>query len=91
MKKTDLEKHKAMKTLGAMKCEPTSDRFAGGANLPGDRRDQREKDKAAGLVPYAVKLPQELVAELQALARTREASLNDLTAELLRKSLKAKK
>lgn len=91
MKKTDLEKHKAMKTLGAMKREATPDRFAGAAGAPGDKREQRDRDKQAGLVPYAVKLPQDLVAELQALARSKEASLNDLTAELLRKGMKAKK
>jgi hypothetical protein len=91
MKRTDLEKMKAMKTVGAMKREAVADRFAGGAGGPGDKRDQRDRDKAAGLVPYAVKLPQDLVAELQALARSREASLNDLTADLLRKGLAAKK
>ena len=91
MKKTDLEKLKAMKTVGAMKREPSSDRFGAGAGAPGDKREQRDKDKAAGLVPYAVKLPQELVAELQTLARSKETTLNELTAELLRKSLKTKK
>ena len=91
MKKTDLEKVKAMRTMGAMRREPTADRFGAGAGEPGDKREQREKDKAAGLVPYAVKLPQELVAELQTLARTKETSLNELTAELLRKGMKTKK
>ena len=91
MKRTGLEKIKAMKTMGDMKREPVSDRFGANAGAPGDKREQRERDKAAGLVPYAVKLPHDLVAELQALARTKEAPLNELTAELLRKGLKAKK
>ena len=91
MKPTDLQKLKAMKTLGAMKREPTPDRFGGAAGAPGDKREQRERDKAAGLVPFAVKLPAELVAELQALARTKEPTLNDVAADLLRKGLKAKK
>lgn len=90
-KKSDLEKLKAMRTVGAMKREPTSDRFGAAAGVPGDKREQRERDKAAGLVPFAVKLPQELVAQLQDAARDKEATLNDLTAELLRKGLKAKK
>lgn len=90
-KKTDLEKHKAMKTVGAMKREPTSDRFGAAAGAPNDKREQREREKAAGLVPFAVKLPAELVAELQTLAREKEATLNDVTAELLRKGMKAKK
>ena len=91
MKRTALEKLQAMKTVGAMKREPTSDRYGASASGPGDRREQREKDKAAGLVPFAVKLPQDLVAEVQSLARKKQATLNDVTAELLRKALKAKK
>ena len=91
MKKADLEKVKAMRTMGAMKREPTDERFGTSSGVPGDKREQRDRDKAAGLVPYAVKLPQDLVTELQALARTKETPLNDLTAELLRKGLKAKK
>ena len=91
LKPTDLQKLKAMKTVGAMKREPTSDRFGANAGVPGDKREQRERDKAAGLVPFAVKLPAELVAELQVLARDKQATLNDVTAELLRKGMKAKK
>ena len=90
-KRTDLEKVKGMMTVGAMKREPTPDRFGAAAGVPGDKREQRERDKAAGLVPFAVKLPQELIAQLQKAARDKEATLNDLTAELLRKGLKAKK
>ena len=60
MKPTDIEKLQAMKTVGAMKREPTSDRYGANAGAPGDKREQREKDKAAGLVPFAVKLPQDL-------------------------------
>ena len=91
MKPSDLQKLKAMKTVGAMKREPTSHRFGAAAGAPGDKREQREREKAAGLVPFAVKLPAELVAELQTLAREKEATLNDVTAELLRKGMKAKK
>ena len=90
-KKTDLEKGKAMKTMAEMRREPIPDRFGAAAGVPGDKREQRERDKAAGLVPFAVKLPQELIAQLQEAARDKEATLNDLTAELLRKGLKAKK
>jgi hypothetical protein len=91
MKRTALEKLEAMKTVGAMKREPTPGRYGADASAPADKREQREKDKVAGLVPFAVKLPQELVTALQALARDREATLNDVTAELLRKGMKARK
>jgi hypothetical protein len=68
-KKSDLEKLKAMKTMGEMRREPIPDRFGAAAGAPGDKREQRERDKAAGLVPFAVKLPQELIAQLQEAAR----------------------
>jgi hypothetical protein len=80
-----------MKTVGEMKREPIPDRFGAAAGAPGDKREQRERDKAAGLVPFAVKLPQELVTQLQDAARDKKETLNDVTAELLRKGLKAKK
>jgi NRPS condensation-like uncharacterized protein len=91
MKPTDIQKLQAMKTVGAMKREPTSDRYGANAGAPGDKREQREKDKAAGLVPFAVKLPQDLVASLQALAKEKSTTLNDLAADLLHKGMKAKK
>jgi hypothetical protein len=91
MKRTALEKVEAMKTLDEMKRKAIPERYGAKAGEPADKREQREKDKAAGLVPFAVKLPQDLVASLQALARQREETLNDVTAELLRKGMKAKK
>ncbi|MEO8484708.1 MAG: hypothetical protein ABI585_00075 [Betaproteobacteria bacterium] len=91
MKRTALEKVEAMKTVGAMKREPTSGRYGADAGAPAGKREQRDKDKAAGLVPFAVKLPQELVASLQALAQQKSATLGDLVAELLHKAMKAKK
>ena len=91
MKRTGLEKVEAMKTVGEMKRKAIPDRFGAKAGAPADKREQREKDKAAGLVPFAVKLPQDLVTSLQALAKERAATLNDVTADLLRKGMKAKK
>ena len=87
MKRADLEKQLSKKVEGRMKHEPSSDRYGGGAALPGDRREQREREKAAGLVPFAVKLPQELVTALQAKARERSLGMNELTAELLAKAM----
>ena len=87
MKKADLEKFLAKKVEGAMRREQHSDRYGAGSAQVHDRREQRMAEQAAGLVPYAVKLPQSLVTTLQALAQARAASLNDITAELLRKAL----
>src|SRR5688572_28741929 len=83
MKKADLEKHLGQKIVGQMRQEPHSDRYGAASGAVGDKRVQRERDKAAGLVPFAVKLPQALVAKLQALAVERGTTLNDVTGELL--------
>jgi len=52
-----------------------------------DRREQRKRDQALGLVPFAVKLNGDLVQQLQTLAKERELDLNQLVAELLTKGL----
>ena len=87
MKKADLEKQLGKKIAGRMQQEPHSDRYGTASGGIADKREQRERDKAAGLVPFAVKLPQELVTKLQNAATERGASLNDVTAELLNAGL----
>ena len=83
MKKADLEKQLGKKIAGRMQQEPHSDRYGTASGGIADKREQRERDKAAGLVPFAVKLPQDLVAKLQAIAAERGASLNEVAGELL--------
>jgi hypothetical protein len=56
------------------------------ADIP-DRREQRERDRALGLVPFAVKLNGDLVQQLQTLSKERGVELNQLVAELLQKGL----
>ena len=87
MKKADLEKQLGKKIAGRMQQEPHSDRYGTASGGIADKREQRERDKAAGLVPFAVKLPQDLVAKLQAIAAERGVTLNDLTTELLQGTL----
>ncbi len=87
MKKADLEKLKGRKLAGA---GTTSDRFGKGAAAVLDKREQREREREMGLVPFAVKLHSDLVRELHAAAEKRGTGLNELTAELLRKGLAAK-
>ena len=89
MKKADLEKHLGKKISGRMHQEPHSHRYGSGSGQVADKREQRERDKAAGLVPFAVKLPQVLVTQLQGAATERSVQLNDLVAELLTRALSA--
>jgi hypothetical protein len=88
MKKTDLEKLKGLKIDGRMKHAGTPGRFGASADAATSRREQRERERAQGLVPFAVKLDGELVKRIQALAQDRKSGLNEVVTELLEKGLK---
>lgn len=90
MKRADLEKSKGKKIDRQMSQSPIRGRFGQGAAVMVDRREQRKRDQALGLVPFAIKLEGDLVKQLQALAQERGTGLNEITAELLKKGLKAK-
>ena len=90
MKKADLEKTKGKKIERQINQAPNPARFGQGAPAMVDRREQRKRDQALGLVPFAIKLDGELVKQLHLLAQERGTGLNELTAELLKKGLKAK-
>ncbi|MGO3743656.1 hypothetical protein [Kerstersia sp.] len=85
MKKTDLEKNKALKLMGKMQAAVPPGRYAGAAVL--DRREQRRLDQAAGLVPFPVKLRQPLIDALRAKAQADGVNLNDLVNTLLADAL----
>ena len=87
MKKTDLTKHLAKKLDGRMKAAGVPDRFAQGAADATDKREQRRLDSAAGLVPFACKLPGELVKRLHEKAAAHEGGVNALVAQALEKTL----
>ena len=87
MKKTDLEKLKG-KRLGGGGAAP--DRYGKGSAVPADRREQRERDREAGLIPFAVKLHADLVRDIRAAAEARGVGLNEITDELIRKGLQSK-
>ena len=87
MKKTDLEKNKGLKLDGKMNQADAASRFGKTAEVVLDRREQRKRDQALGLVPFAVKLDGDLVQQIQALAQTRELGLNQVVADLLKKGL----
>lgn len=90
MKSTTLEKNKGAKIANKMSNTATPGRFSAEANVVVDRREQRRRDQALGLVPFAVKLDGELVNAIHALAQERANSLNDVVADLLKKGLAGK-
>lgn len=89
MKKAELEKMKGKKIAGAG-AAAGADRFGKGAAGVHDKREQRERERQQGLVPFACKLHEDLVREIHAAAQARGLGLNEITAELISKGLKAK-
>ncbi|TMH12305.1 MAG: hypothetical protein E6H58_17405 [Betaproteobacteria bacterium] len=87
MKKQDLAKNLALKISGQMKSAGVPGRFAQGSSDLVDRREQRKRDAAAGLVPFACKLPADLVKRINERAVECDGGVNALMAELLAKSL----
>jgi hypothetical protein len=87
VKRTELAKLKGKKVDIRMNQAGTPGRFGKAAAEVPDRREQRKRDQALGLVPFAVKLDGELVQRLHALAQQRETGLNELVGELLTKGL----
>jgi len=85
MKRGELEKRQGSKLTNQMRADGNAYGRAAAPEL--DRRAQRERDRAAGLVPFAVKLPQDLVRALQERATQQGSGLNEITAELLNKAL----
>jgi hypothetical protein len=88
MKKSDLDKQLGKKVGGQMKVAGASGRFGQGVGDVVDRREQRRIDAAAGLVPFACKLPADLAGTLREKSAGRDDGINGLVAELLRKALK---
>ena len=56
-----------------------------------DKKEQRRRDSAAGLVPFACKLPSTLVAQLHAAAEGTEGGVNALVELALSTQLNKKK
>jgi len=88
MKKTDLEKQKALKLAGKLNAAISPARY-GGASAVVDRREQRRMDRAAGLVSFPVKLHQPLITALTARAESEGVSVNELVNTLLADALKS--
>lgn len=89
MKKTDIEKSKAIKLRETLQKAPVPARFGVVSTAVPDRREQRRLDHAAGLVPFACKLKDELVQRMRAMAEQEGGDLNALTERLIRAGLSA--
>jgi len=88
MKKTDLEKNKALKLLGKMKQSPIPARFSSTtASAAPDRREQRRLDQAQGLVSFPLKIKQTLADEIRQQAAARGVTTNEVIGELLAAAL----
>ena len=88
LKKTDLSRMLESKIEGQRKKSAVPGRFAQDAEGLPDRKQQRKLDAAAGLVPFACKLPADVVTAVRNKAATHEGGLNALVADLLRAGLK---
>lgn len=83
MKKTDIEKNKALKLVHSMKhAAPRGPGKEVGAPKI-DRREQRRLDQQQGLVPFACKLDAGLVKQLQELASGHAGGMTAVLGELL--------
>jgi hypothetical protein len=90
MKATDLAKMKGKKIEEQQRQAGTPGRFGKDAHTALDKREQRERDRELGLVPFACKLHGDLVKQIRDLAASRNIGLNEITAELIAKGLAKK-
>ncbi|MCU0950997.1 MAG: hypothetical protein MUC68_07995 [Burkholderiaceae bacterium] len=81
MKRTELEKRKGLAISNALR--QGGNRYGPAQAAAPDRKAQREAERAAGLVPFAVKLPAPLVRALGERAQREAIGLNELVAALL--------
>ena len=86
MKRTELAKSKMLKAANMMKAIGIPDRFGKGSVML-DRKEQRKLDQAAGLIPFACKLPADLVKALTAEIDKRGGNANEVMTEILTKAL----
>lgn len=85
MKKTDLEKAKALKLMGNLKARVPA-RFGNPGEVQ-SRRERRAEEQKLGLIPFAVKLDQTLVQSVRDLAKAKSTSVDAVVGELLQSAL----
>ena len=82
MKPSDLAKSRGLKINNKLNAAANPAQF-GAATQGADKREQRQQERALGVVPFACKLPIALVKQLQARGAAHAGGINALTAELL--------
>jgi len=87
LKREDLARQMQLKIDGQRKGAAVPGRFAQGAGEVVTRKEQRRRDAAAGLVPFACKLPAELAQQLRERAEAEGGDLNALVTKLLTQAL----
>jgi hypothetical protein len=86
-KKFDLVRQLESKLDNQRKAAGVPGRFGEAATALPDRKAQRKADAAAGLVPFACKLPAPLADQLRERAASHAGGINGLVAELLARAL----
>lgn len=89
LKKFDLAKNLGLKIAGRMNAAGVPGRFAQGPAETLDKRERRARDAALGLVPFACKLPADLVKRVHERSAAHQGGVNGLVAELLAEALAA--
>jgi hypothetical protein len=87
LKRTELARLKAASLADALSKSRPPERYGKGSAIV-SRKEQRELDKAKGLVPFAVKLNSALVKRLRDKAEAEKRPLEDVVTEALERGLK---
>jgi hypothetical protein len=86
LKRTDLARLKAADISDRLRRSPIPERYGSGSATI-SRREQRKRDQADGLVPFAVKLKSELIKRIHDRAKEMRRPLDEVVTELLKKGL----
>jgi hypothetical protein len=87
-KKAELEKRKGLQISNALR--QGGNPYGPASAAPEDRKARRAAERAAGLVPVALKLPAPMVAQLHERAQAAGRPLPEIVAELLEQALEAR-
>jgi hypothetical protein len=86
MKKTDLAKKLGNKINNRVSNSGAASPFKSTEPVI-DKKEQRKRDQALGLIPFAVKIDEKLVAQINTMALERKIGINELVTELLKKGM----